>query len=120
MVEIMVLIIAKNPIVQNMAKYQDERKCHSGDGCSSSGCLCAYEQNKLGVTNTAHLIHNGAQCLMGFGWLFIANVIPAIGAPNAHNINFHDHDDSLLTEASYSFPTTHHSSIPPLLFLQQQ
>ncbi len=56
-------------ISQSTAKFQEERNCQSGDGCSggthANGGQKNYEQNKLGVDNTAHFANDGVQFFDG-------------------------------------------------------
>ncbi len=61
-------------IVQNKAKFQEERNCWSSDGCSNEGCSCgdrhhqghrSYERNKHGVENTSCVDTNGVHCFDG-------------------------------------------------------
>ncbi len=88
-----------NCIAQNKAKFEEERNHASGGGRTNGGSPCGgrynegqgnYEQNKLGVTNTAHTNYNGIQCLDGVWMAFCSKCQAWSGDPNAHTADFHD------------------------------
>ncbi len=74
-------------IVQNKAKFHEERNCQSSDGCSNGGHSHGgphkgsgnYERKKFGATNTSSLMD--FIVLMEFGWLIVANAIPGVELP---------------------------------------
>ncbi len=101
-------------IAQNKAKFQEERNCCSGDGCSNGNCTCGsqhdsghgnYERNKLEVAKNASLNYNGVQCVDEFCMAYCGKYQTLRHLPNAHTTGFHD--ATLLAGTSYHFPSTH-------------